>query len=91
MDLRKTKDYIGDRRKKLNTMRALSQGARRIKMPERQKELIPRKVCPDGSVRPSNVPCPPRPPRPRPLRLLRPGVKEPMTRAEQFKKERLGR
>ena len=56
-----------------------------------RKEQIPRKVCHDGSVRPSNVPCPPRPPRPRPLRLLRPGVKEPMTRAEQFKKERLGR
>ena len=84
MDLRKTKDYIGDRRKKLNTMRLLLQGARPIKMPERQKELISRKVCPDGSVRPSNTPCPPKRGRPRPRTRV-------MTRAEQFKKERLGR
>ena len=53
-----------------------------IRMPKRQKERIPRKVCPDGSIRPSNIPCPPRKARPR-TKL--------MTRTEQFKKERLGR
>tara|TARA_R100001463_G_scaffold69724_1_gene123169 strand:- start:2165 stop:2311 length:147 start_codon:yes stop_codon:yes gene_type:complete len=36
MDLRKTKDYIGDRRKKLNTMRLLLQGVRPAMMPDKK-------------------------------------------------------
>tara|TARA_R100001440_G_scaffold70074_1_gene92229 strand:- start:764 stop:970 length:207 start_codon:yes stop_codon:yes gene_type:complete len=55
-----------------------------IRRQRRKKELIPRKVCPDGSVRPSNIPCP--------LTIQRPGKgRKPITRAEQFKRERLGR
>ena len=62
----------------------------RTKRPQRPQR--PMKRCPDGSRRMINQPCPPRPARRLANEMRGPLPKGgPISRAEQFKRERLGK